>query len=101
MRYQDLVRQRVIEPAGLTHTDFLRSDELPGTAAIGYLYPDGARTNVFHLPIEDSADGGAYSTVADLRDFWTGLAAGRIVSPALVEQMTTACWTPTCSAASR
>ncbi|MGB3827395.1 MAG: serine hydrolase domain-containing protein [Ornithinimicrobium sp.] len=89
VRYQDLVRQRVIEPAGLTHTDFLRSDELPGTAAIGYLYPDGARTNVFHLPIEGSADGGAYSTVADLRDFWTALAAGRIVSPALVEQMTT------------
>ncbi len=88
VRYQDLVRQRVIQAAGLTQTDFLRSDELPGTAAIGYLYPDSPRTNIFHLPIEGSADGGVYSTVADLRDFWTAFAAGRIVSPELVEAMT-------------
>ena len=89
VRYQDLVRQRVIRPAGLTHTDFLRSDELPGSAAVGYLYPDSPRSNVFHLPIEGSADGGAYSTVGDLRTFWTALAAGRIVPTELVEQMTT------------
>jgi len=87
--YQDLVRQRVFQPAGLTHTDFLRSDELPGTAAIGYLYEDGARTNIFHLPIQGSADGGAYTTVADLVQFWTALAAGRIVPSELVEMMTT------------
>lgn len=89
VRYQDLVRQRVIEPAGLRNTDFLRSDELPGDVAIGYVYPDSQRTNIFHLPIEGSADGGAYTTVADLRDFWRGLAAGAIVPRALVEQMTT------------
>ena len=35
--YHDLVRNRVVEPAGLTDTAFLRSDELPGTAALGYL----------------------------------------------------------------
>ncbi len=89
VRYQDLVRQRVLTPAGLTHTDFLRSDELPGDAAIGYLYPDRPRTNVFHLPIEGSADGGAYTTAADLRTFWTALEAGRIVARTWVAQMTT------------
>jgi CubicO group peptidase (beta-lactamase class C family) len=91
-RYQDLVRQRVFEPAGLRHTDFLRSDALPGDAAIGYLYPDSLRSNVFHLPIEGSADGGAYTTGADLHDFWLALAAGRIVSAPLVEAMTTRSW---------
>ena len=41
--------QQVIEPAGLTATAYLRSDELPGDAARGYL-DDGPRTNVLHLP---------------------------------------------------
>ena len=88
-RYQDLIRERVLGPAGLEHTDFLRSDELPGSAALGYLYPDAPRTNVFHLPIEGSADGGAYTTVGDARRFWLALAAGAIVPTGLVEEMTT------------
>jgi CubicO group peptidase (beta-lactamase class C family) len=89
VRYQDLIRARVIEPAGLQHTAFLRSDALPGDAAIGYLYPDSLRSNIFHLPIEGSADGGVYSTAADLHAFWLALADGAIVSKTLVEQMTT------------
>lgn len=89
VRYQDLVRERVLRPAGLRHTDFLRSDELPGSAALGYLYPDSLRTNIFHLPIEGSADGGAYLTVGDARAFWLALAAGAIVPLEWVKQMTT------------
>ncbi len=85
--YHDLVRHRVVEPAGLTDTTFLRSDELPGTAALGYLEPDGLRTNVLHLPVVGVGDGGLYSTAADLRAFWTALFAGRIVAPARVAQM--------------
>lgn len=88
-RYQELVRERVLRPAGLRHTDFLRSDALPGSAALGYLYPDSLRTNVFHLPIEGSPDGGAYLTLADARTFWLALAAGAIVPSELLQQMTT------------
>jgi hypothetical protein len=37
----------------------LRSDELPARAALGYLSLDGvSRTNVFHLPVRGSGDGG-------------------------------------------
>ena len=79
--FHDLVRRRVCEPAGMVDTDFLRSDELPGRAALGYLAIDGvARTNVFHLPVRGSGDGGIYSTVADISSFWNALFAGRIVS---------------------
>lgn len=88
-RYQELVRDRVLRPAGLEHTDFLRSDELPGSAALGYLYPEGLRTNIFHLPVEGSADGGAYTTVGDARRFWLALAGGAIVPLELVDLMTT------------
>jgi CubicO group peptidase (beta-lactamase class C family) len=78
--FQELVRRRVCEPAGMGDTEFLRSDELPGRAALGYLTVDGSRTNVFHLPALGSGDGGIYSTAADISSLWAALFAGRIVS---------------------
>ena len=69
--FHELVRARVCEPAGMVHTDFFRSDELPGDAALGYLTTDGPRTNVLHLPVRGSGDGGIYSTAADLSAFWS------------------------------
>ena len=78
--FRELVRTRVCEPAGMTSTAFLRSDELPGDAALGYLEVDGVeRTNLFHLPVRGTGDGGIYSTVADLRTFWLSLFGGRIL----------------------
>ena len=85
--FHDLVRARVCGPAGMVDTEFLRSDELPGRAARGYLARDGLRSNVLHLPVVGSGDGGIYSTVADLSAFWESLLAGRIVSPAGVAEM--------------
>jgi CubicO group peptidase (beta-lactamase class C family) len=60
--FHEIVRRRVCEPAGMVDTSFLRSDELPGRAARGYLYAEGLRTNVLHLPVVGSGDGGIYST---------------------------------------
>jgi CubicO group peptidase (beta-lactamase class C family) len=86
--FHELVGTLVCEPAGMVDTAFLRSDELPGRAALGYLSVDGPRTNVFHLPVLGSGDGGIYSTGDDLSAFWNALLAGRIVSPELVAEMT-------------
>jgi CubicO group peptidase (beta-lactamase class C family) len=86
--YHDLVRERVCEPAGMADTAFLRSDELPGGAALGYLDAHGPRTNVFHLPVLGTGDGGAYTTVADCSAFWRALFAGRIVPGERVAEMT-------------
>jgi len=85
--FHELVRTLVCEPAGMVDTAFLRSDELPGRAALGYLSVDGLRTNVFHLPVLGNGDGGIYSTAADLSAFWDSLFAGRIVSPERVAEM--------------
>jgi CubicO group peptidase (beta-lactamase class C family) len=86
--FHELVAQRVCEPAGMGDTEFLRSDDLPGRTALGYLRVDGAwRTNVFHLPVRGSGDGGVYSTVADIRSLWSAFFAGGIVSPEWVEEM--------------
>jgi CubicO group peptidase (beta-lactamase class C family) len=86
--FHDLLRQRVCEPAGMRDTEFFRSDELPDRTAVGYLpIQDVSRTNVFHLPVRGSGDGGIYSTAADISVFWRSLFTGRIVSTGWVSEM--------------
>jgi CubicO group peptidase (beta-lactamase class C family) len=78
--YHDLVRELVLAPAGMTESDFLRSDDLPGDAALGYVEVDGHwRTNVFHLPVLATGDGGLYTTSGDVSRFWRALFGGAIV----------------------
>lgn len=87
--YHDLVRSRVCEPAGMRDTEFLRSDELPGRTATGYVPVEGGRwrSNVFHLPVRGVGDGGVYTTVADMSSFWRALFAGKIVPARWVAEM--------------
>jgi CubicO group peptidase (beta-lactamase class C family) len=86
--YYDLVRQRVCEPAGLTQTAFLRSDEPGSGVATHYLSEDGPRTNALHLPVRGVGDGGITTTLADLHTFWHSFSDGRIVSPTMVATLT-------------
>jgi CubicO group peptidase (beta-lactamase class C family) len=85
--FHDLVLERVCGPAGMAATAFLRSDELPGAAAVGYLDEESPRTNVFHLPVRGNGDGGIYSTVGDVSAFWRALFAGRILSAEWVREL--------------
>ncbi len=85
--FYDLVAQRVCVPAGMRDTAFFRADELPARTAVGYLAVDGCRSNVLHLPVRGSGDGGCYSTAADLHAFWHALFGGRIVSPEWVAEL--------------
>ena len=78
----ELVVERVCRPAGMVDTSYLRSDELPARTAVGYLFAEGLRTNVLHLPVRGSGDGGAWSTLADVHALWAALDGGSIVSPA-------------------
>jgi len=88
--FVDLVQQYVSGPANLTDTAFLRSDALPERTATGYLYADGHRSNVLHLPVRGSGDGGAYTTVADVHRLWTALRNGAILDQAALA----AAWRP-------
>jgi CubicO group peptidase (beta-lactamase class C family) len=85
--FHELIDERVCRPAGMASTSFLRSDELPRDAAVGYLSSDGLRTNVLHLPVCGTGDGGVYSTAADIHALWASLFDGRIVAARLVDEM--------------
>ena len=54
----------------MSETAFLRSDELPGGTALGYLAADGLRTNVLHLPVRGSGDGIYHDGCRRARAFW-------------------------------
>jgi len=87
--YHELVEQRVCRPAGLTRTGFLRTDELPGDVALGYVTMDGVvRSNLLHLPVRGTGDGGISTTLDDVSAFWQALDAGVIVPPDVVAEMT-------------
>jgi CubicO group peptidase (beta-lactamase class C family) len=45
------------------------------------------RTNVFHLPVRGSGDGGIYTTAADVATFWRTLFAGSIVGEETLAEM--------------
>jgi CubicO group peptidase (beta-lactamase class C family) len=53
----------------------------------GFIDAYGLRTNIFHLPVRGSGDGGIFSTAADISSMWTALFAGLIVSMDLVAEM--------------
>ncbi len=85
--YHTFLQTEVFDRAGLAVTSYLRSDELPADAAVGYLDADGNRSNVLHLPVRGNGDGGAYSTASDLHRFWQQLLAGRILGPGMVAEL--------------
>ncbi len=88
--FHELVRDLVCVPAAMEDTAFLRSDDLPGRAAVGYVQVDGTwRTNVLHLPVRGSGDGGIYTTAADVARFWRALFAGSIVGESTLAEMLT------------
>lgn len=87
--FHAFVDREVCSRAGLAATGFLRSDELPGDAALGYLDDDGLRTNVLHLPVVGNGDGGIYSAADDLHRFWGALTGGQIVGEEMLGELTT------------
>ena len=84
--YDRLVAQRVFAPAGMTSSDFARSDRLEPLSAVGY--KEDGTSNIFHIPVVGVGDGGARTTVADLHAFWSSLYRARIIPSELVEAMT-------------
>jgi CubicO group peptidase (beta-lactamase class C family) len=88
--FVDLVRRRVTDPAGMTDTAYLRSDALPERTALGYLYAEGDESNVLHLPVRGSGDGGAYTTARDMDRMWNALRGGAVLDPVALA----AAWQP-------
>ncbi|MFF0479054.1 serine hydrolase domain-containing protein [Streptomyces sp. NPDC004284] len=86
--------QRVFEPLGLRDTSYVHPDtRIEGLHVRGYLHPDADGD-----PLVDSTEqtvswaqsaGAVISSPADLNTFTSALMGGRLLSPAMLEAMTT------------
>ncbi len=92
--YFDYIREHVYGPAGMTHSDSYLLDEVNPNLAVGYEKehePDGRvryHNNLYMHVIRGGPAGGGYSTVGDLLRFAEALTAGRLVSPASYQLLT-------------
>jgi CubicO group peptidase (beta-lactamase class C family) len=93
--YFDYVREHLYKPAGMINTDAYQLDQVNPNLAVGYqraFRDDGTKTfrnNIFMHVIRGGPAGGGYSTAEDLVRFAEALKAGKLVSPATFELMTT------------
>lgn len=89
------VEENIFTPAGMADTGYYPLDRLPPGTACGYIEDEGGgwHTNIYSIPIVGQADGGSFTTAADIEKFWQALLAGRLMSQATREIM----FTPHCS----
>jgi CubicO group peptidase (beta-lactamase class C family) len=83
-----LVEQLVLGPAGLASTGFHRSDTPTSDLAVGYVDEIATNlTNVLHLPVVGTGDGGLSTTLDDVDRFWRALLEGEICSATTVADL--------------
>jgi CubicO group peptidase (beta-lactamase class C family) len=93
--YYDYIRRHVYAPAGMTRTDAYAIDDPVENLAVGYGWFDDdplgvnpRRPNWAFLGMRGTPCGGFYSTAGDMVRFARALRSGRLVSPAMVERLT-------------
>ncbi|WP_380168423.1 serine hydrolase domain-containing protein [Jannaschia sp. R86511] len=81
--FADLVQERVLVPAGMTASGFLRLDEAHPDVAVGYLPrrspQEPWRSNVYRVPVVGGGDGGMLATARDLDRFLTAYDDGTLL----------------------
>lgn len=89
--YGAYIRQHVLDPLGMTHTDIRRSERVGADAALG-LRPRGGRP-AWDLELTVPPAGGGWSTVEDLQRYAEALlagganASGRVLAPETLATM--------------
>lgn len=89
--YGEAVRERIIRPLGLRHTTLPGEDvRIPGPHATGYMAVDGELVDVTEMSQTMTwAAGEIVSTTEDVDRFMVALFSGRLLKPALLDEMFT------------
>ncbi|HEL4248088.1 TPA: beta-lactamase family protein [Stenotrophomonas maltophilia] len=91
LSYCAYVEEHILRPAGMTGTGFEPETVNVPQRAVAYTKKDGQWVReAKSLPWRGMSAGGGYSTVADMVEFAEALRSGRLVSPALLQQATSA-----------
>ncbi|MCL2461971.1 MAG: beta-lactamase family protein [Defluviitaleaceae bacterium] len=88
--YHRYIKENIIDPLGLAHTGFYRTNVLPGNTALGYRYDEALQqyvTNVLYMPVIGGSDGGIFTCAGDLIKLWRAVFDDRLFSAAMRGQM--------------
>lgn len=82
MVFVDYIQQNIMDKAGMKNSGYFALDALPPNTAIGYIdNEDGTwKTNMYSLPIQGGADGGAFVTADDMVLFWEALIQDKLLN---------------------
>jgi CubicO group peptidase (beta-lactamase class C family) len=96
--FNDVARELVLEPAGMSDSGFFDLDTDPPGLATGYLAsddpPETWRSNIYGLTASGMPDGGMLATAADLARFMDELVLGTLLSAESLKSMMTPHSTP-------
>jgi CubicO group peptidase (beta-lactamase class C family) len=91
--FAEVAREKVLDPAGMSDTDFSALDLEPPDLATGYVVsetpPSTWRSNIYQVPAAGMPDGGMTTTARDLDRFIEAFDGGKIVSKESAELMLT------------
>jgi CubicO group peptidase (beta-lactamase class C family) len=89
--YEEVLRQRVFEPAAMHDSGLIHEWPSTADAAVGYWMTRQGK--IARAPVVDgswsSGDGGVYSTVLDLEKFSDALEGGKLIPRATLQRMRT------------
>lgn len=92
MEFADYVEKNVFEAAGMSRSGYFSMDRLPENTTFGYIddEEDGSwRTNIYSLPVKGGADGGAFTTAADMITCWQALFDNKLLSQPYTDHLLT------------
>lgn len=88
--FTEVIRARVLDPAGMADTGYVRLDAPEPDLATGYYRePDGWRSNIYDIPVVGGPDGGAFATARDIDRCLRAIASGSLLGPDLRDRMLT------------
>lgn len=85
--YRDHISENVFLLAGMNDSGYFVFNNLPANTAFGY--KTNGDTNIYNLPIRGGSDGGAYTTIGDLKKLWKALFNHKIQSKELTADFLT------------
>jgi len=85
--YRGYIQNHVFKPADMNNSGYFAFNKLPNNAAYGY--KANGETNIYNLPMRGGSDGGAYTTVSDLKNMWQALFSNQILSKKLTTDFLT------------
>ena len=84
--FTDYIESSIFKPAGMYESGYFTMDALPFNTAYGYIQEaGGVRTNIFSVPIQGGADGGAFVSAKDMHRFWDALLQFKLISKSMTE----------------